>query len=754
MADSGLDNATDGYLSSTCDIGETGYCGTGYNQITYPGDPDLSNGYLIASGSFAGITLTWTLPADAHAVSYVRIYKSTSDSFLSASWIASAGGSYYFDDATDLSIGTRFYYWIELVSINGTVGDVIGPASAVMQPLVLDLLSYLEGQISQTQLAQDLRAPIQNIGVLASSLDAEIQERFNLTGILNDLYGGLQAQLDEFGTLIYEETAQRRTEDSALAIRITGLGAKLDGSVALIKEEQGAILQILGDGTTDGLVYDLTQLDLVLGEQEGSLQTLAQIVGNSSTGLAAQWMVKTDINGYVAGFGLYNDGATSQFIVNADTFAVGLPEKEGVYPFYITEVNGETVIGLNAKTLIQEGQLTMAMVDEYLSSSNYVDSDSPGWFLGKDGTFHVKGADGVTILKSEPGGGPVQWPNDISNDQQLWEDITGAGRPEDYSDVTMQNEVIPVIGWTFNGEDEGFTGVSYVYPDKVQTRSELTSPYILNSDDEFWFKGSRAGIVRARVRTFGGSTNWVGELSFYTTTQGWRSAGAVAYPGNKYTVLEWDLSANSYWKSGFVGALKFNFRGDTNETRVDWVAVGRRGSALSKIDKNNIGLYIANASIDNAQIKDLTVDTLKIKDDAVTVPQTFDFDGGATGGFNIPESEGGGILIFDQLIEWDDGDLTKKWIELPETTLIQVATNWKPVNNGTLNESSIRLGIQINDGGVFWMSTNIQQGFPGIINLTYSHGRKRSARYRIYARASRIGWRINRYWVTMLGAKK
>ena len=42
-------------------------------------------------------------------------------------------------------------------------------------------------------------------------------------------------------------------------------------------------------------------------------------------GLTAQYMVKTDVNGLVSGFGLYNDGEVSDFFVRADRFAVGNP---------------------------------------------------------------------------------------------------------------------------------------------------------------------------------------------------------------------------------------------------------------------------------------------------------------------------------------------------------------------------------------------------------------------------------------------
>jgi hypothetical protein len=71
-----------------------------------------------------------------------------------------------------------------------------------------------------------------------------------------------------------------------------------------------------------------TQLWQDLGTQlEGDEAQIATISGvvSGPNGLAAQYMVKTDVNGLVSGFGLYNDGNVSDFFVRADRFAVGNP---------------------------------------------------------------------------------------------------------------------------------------------------------------------------------------------------------------------------------------------------------------------------------------------------------------------------------------------------------------------------------------------------------------------------------------------
>lgn len=86
------------------------------------------------------------------------------------------------------------------------------------------------------------------------------------------------------------------------------------------------------------------------------VQTHAQ----SINGLEAQYTVKVDVNGKVAGYGLAttpkNGTPESKFIVNADRFGVGSTGKADVFPFVVdtqknrVAVNGELVV--NGKAII------------------------------------------------------------------------------------------------------------------------------------------------------------------------------------------------------------------------------------------------------------------------------------------------------------------------------------------------------------------------------------------------------------------
>lgn len=104
-----------------------------------------------------------------------------------------------------------------------------------------------------------------------------------------------------------------------------------------------------------------------LGERITTVQSKAdgntaavQAHAKSITGLEAQYTVKVDVNGKVAGYGLAttpkNGTPESKFIVNADRFGIGAPGKADVFPFTVDTrqnrvgVNGELVV--NGKAIV------------------------------------------------------------------------------------------------------------------------------------------------------------------------------------------------------------------------------------------------------------------------------------------------------------------------------------------------------------------------------------------------------------------
>lgn len=80
-------------------------------------------------------------------------------------------------------------------------------------------------------------------------------------------------------------------------------------------------VQIGNTASGSRLVFDDNGLDILLRSGTDTALSLSGYVN----GAKGQYSVKIDSNGYVTGYGLYSDGSNSQFIVNADQFAVTAP---------------------------------------------------------------------------------------------------------------------------------------------------------------------------------------------------------------------------------------------------------------------------------------------------------------------------------------------------------------------------------------------------------------------------------------------
>lgn len=126
----------------------------------------------------------------------------------------------------------------------------------------------------------------------------------------------------------------------------------VNGTVATTGAAVDYLLNVLnGQISTSQLATSLNTRLNGIESNATAITTEASSRTTADNSLYAQYTVKVDVNGYVAGFGLANTlkNATpfSQFIFKADQFAFGAPGQTSVYPFVIqttpTTVNGVTV---------------------------------------------------------------------------------------------------------------------------------------------------------------------------------------------------------------------------------------------------------------------------------------------------------------------------------------------------------------------------------------------------------------------------
>lgn len=161
-----------------------------------------------------------------------------------------------------------------------------------------NLIDAAVASVLESQLLADLQGRISDIDGNAESI---LQQTLRLNGIDSTI-----------------QTIETMATDgyNAMAARLDFLGAVSEDNESFILNTSTVRVS-----PTESLATRLEQLQVSDENNFAAVQTLQSVVTGPG-GLAAQWTLKTDVNGHVAGFGLYNDGSTSQFIVSAATFGV------------------------------------------------------------------------------------------------------------------------------------------------------------------------------------------------------------------------------------------------------------------------------------------------------------------------------------------------------------------------------------------------------------------------------------------------
>jgi len=268
---------------------------------------------LEAAGAFQNILLEWDLQFYiGHAG--VEIWRHTSDSLANATLVGTMTGmAGVYVDA--VGSGQSFYYWVRAINRNSVYGPYNSSAGTLGETAidVAFMLALLSGEITSSQLAADLSTPIGKIAPLEA-----------YTGYTAAYSGG------------------------SLLTRMGATETKADGAATSAQLSSESNTRANADSAAADTV---TLLSSTVGEHTSSISTQLQ----TTNGLKAQYTVKVDVNGAVAGFGLASTttaagNITSEFIVNADRFAImrgGSNNTAATVPFIVqstaTTVNGVAV---------------------------------------------------------------------------------------------------------------------------------------------------------------------------------------------------------------------------------------------------------------------------------------------------------------------------------------------------------------------------------------------------------------------------
>ena len=302
-------------------MSEVWVCGTGGGNFPKPGDPD-SNVILKATPAFGGIDVEWTFPAiNPHAVAHTILYRSTSEVVDSAVRHAIVSGNFFYDKTTTAT-PIRYYYWIQIVSVNGTYSEMIGPASAEARPTIEQMIELLTGQIDAGVLAQSLKTEIGKIQLNTLGINQEMIDRAKNDDALGVAFNEVSAHSDQTRALLQQEVLARTSSNEAFAASVNTLYTELGQSIAAVQTQQQA-LATAQSSLASHITTVQSELEDDLASVQVGLQTNITMVGNKVTDIGALYTAKVDVNGLIGGFGVYNNGKIVEAGFDVDRFWVG-----------------------------------------------------------------------------------------------------------------------------------------------------------------------------------------------------------------------------------------------------------------------------------------------------------------------------------------------------------------------------------------------------------------------------------------------
>lgn len=312
---------------------------------------------LAASPEIFGITLNWGFPSGLNILSYTEIWYSATNDRTAATLLTMLSYPQAKYTLTGLKSGQTFYFWARLVDKNGLAGDYY-PASATdgvegtSSTDAANILGYLTNKITSTQLGGDLMS---EIGTASSTATEAKNAADNAQSIVSSIESQISRAPDAEGDLadVLNEWSSRAS--------ITQL-------------------QKTSSSNEEALAELDTKLSAKINQNSADIETNATAIAKADGTLASAYTVKTGITAggkyYAAGFAVGVDNSSgsvqSQFLVNADTFAIlSSTESGGTVASPFTVSGGQVYMD---SALIQDASISNAKIADASISNAKIDT--------------------------------------------------------------------------------------------------------------------------------------------------------------------------------------------------------------------------------------------------------------------------------------------------------------------------------------------------------------------------------------------
>lgn len=568
------------------------FCGTGGWTGPKPGDPD-NNSVLTATPAFGGIDIAFTYPAtNPHAVAYTKLYRGITPNFGEAIHSVVLHGNTYYDK---LDSGTQYWYWIQIVSVNGTVGDVIGPATAVARPLINDLIVQLTGAIDSGVLAQSLRTEIDKITLNYGDLIGRLQSVSGDNAALSQALANVQQGIAEALALVIDERSIRQSGQTALIEQIDVIAAlneenaaailvqeevsvsrdaayaqRIEEVLATVNDSLAAAVQTLNQAIADSngaMAQQLSTAQTTLGNQIAGVQTTLQAnidtVGDTVTEIGALYSAKVSVNGLIGGFTVYNDGTEVEAGFDVDRFWVGRTGPDKKKPFIIQD----------DEVFINEAAINQLTITKL--------RDESGRLVVENGGLAIRDAQGNIIFSA---GTPLDWSL-----------VSGTNKPQDGATRNVNKGAWATATAYDLGDIVTYQGSSWscklAHVSSLGTSQPPALPTTQNTYWALWaakgdpgINGTRTAVLEVYRWSANAPTTFPAGSSTYT----W-ATGQFTAPG---TLNGWSLTPPAPVKGQtlWVARQIYADSGSSATSSVSWVT----SSAYSSTAAGNDGVNGAN----------------------------------------------------------------------------------------------------------------------------------------------------------------
>jgi len=393
------------------------YTATGSDTV-----PDAPTNFT-AEGGFRSAVLNWVMPNDPY-IGYFEIYQlqvppdPSEDIVENATLIAKIYAS-TFTTASNLDCSTLYHYWIRSANVNGnSFSAFVGPASAMTD--ALQPPDIPEGLIQRPHLDDVLNQHIDVTNILTNheannnvlnAVDtfneriendsgfAEVKQQIKteidgVNGAVAIMNTRLQSNIDNANALINENRQTIANNDYAMAKRVDTLQTTVSGNTAAIQSTQTAVSNL-----EETQAEDKQTLLAQIGGNTAAIQSTSSALATLNGECEAQYTLRTDVNGRISGFGLWNSGSSSEFTIRADKFYI-CPSSAG---------SGTQVFAIDSTTgnVLINGSL-------FVNSANKAGT---GWIVGDmiSANSIISLAGGAIVIDGTNGYIQVKDPNNMNN---------------------------------------------------------------------------------------------------------------------------------------------------------------------------------------------------------------------------------------------------------------------------------------------------------------------------------------------------